>query len=297
MLQPCLKTEALSPRAAILLSGGGSNAEQVLCRWRETAAPGWTPAVLVTDRPQESRAAELAKRFGLPWLGLDLRAFYLERGEAQVSLFSERGRTIREEWTRELRTALAPYAPDFGILAGFVPLTNLTADFPCLNVHPGDLTVEDEHGRRRLVGLHTIPIEAAILADLHSLRSSVIIAQPYTGGGGEMDSGPILGLSAPMPIDLQGHTRTELEAVAERRTGRRPARGWQDELERVATHNQMRLKEVGDWVVLPAVVADFAAGKFATDAAGHLHYRGETGWQPVATVEYSRTECRALPAK
>jgi len=280
------------------LSGGGSNAERLLSRWRAAGAPPWTPAVLVTDRPLESRARELAAAFGLPWIGLDIRAFYRERGEARVGLGSERGRTIREEWTDALRQAIAPFAPDFGILAGFVPLTNLTADFPCLNVHPGDLTVTDATGRRTLVGLHTIPIEAAILAGMPDLRSSVIIAQPYTGGGGEMDSGPVLGVSGPVAVDLQGHSREELQRMADRRHGLRPVGGWQDALERIAAANQTRLKESGDWVVLPAVVEDFAAGRFARDAAGCLHYQNEAGaWLAVVTVEYSCSGCRPVPLK
>jgi folate-dependent phosphoribosylglycinamide formyltransferase PurN len=247
--------------------------------------------VLVTDRPEESRARVLAERFGIPWLGLDIRAFYRERGEPRVSLLSERGRTIRAEWTAALRAAIAPYAPDFGILAGFVPLTNLTADFPCLNIHPGDLTVEDASGRRLLVGLHTLPIETAILAGLAALRSSVIIAQPYTGSGGEMDSGPVLGLSGPVPVDLQGRTLHELQAIAGKRVGNRPPGGWKDELEAIAGVNQDRLKEGGDWTVLPPTVEDFAAGKFGTDEAGRLHYRTDVGWQAVTTVEYFPTGC------
>lgn len=286
-ITPCLGAEAeRPPRGVILLSGSGSNAEQVLRRWRGTASPAWTPAVLATDRPEESRTRALAEAFGLPWVGIDIRAFYRERGESRVTLLSERGRAIRAEWTDALRAALAPHRPDFGVLAGFVPLTNLTADFPCLNVHPGDLTVEDAAGRRLLVGLHTLPVETAILAGLDSLRSSVILAQPYTGSGGEMDSGPILGVSAPVPVDFQGRTRGDLQACAARRPERRPSGGWQDDLEAVATHNQERLKEGGDWTVLPPVVDDFAAGRFATAPDDTLHYRGADGWTPVATVEY-----------
>ncbi len=295
-IAPCLKTEAgRLPRGVILLSGSGSNAEQVLRRWRAATSPAWTPAALATDRPEESRTRALAEAFELPWVGIDIRAFYRERGEPRVTLLSERGRAIRAEWTAALRAALAQYRPDFGILAGFVPLTNLTADFPCLNVHPGDLTVEDADGRRLLVGLHTLPIETAILAGLDSLRSSVILAQPYTGSGGEMDSGPILGISAPVPVDFQGRARAELQDCAARRPERRPPGGWRDDLEAVATHNQERLKEGGDWTVLPPVVDDFAAGRFATDRNGTLHYRGADGWMPVATVEYSPRGARPVP--
>ena len=125
-----------------------------------------------------------------------------------------------------------------------MPLTNLTADFPCLNVHPGDLTVEDS-GRRLLVGLHTIPIETAILRGFDHLRSSVIVAQTYTGAGGEMDSGPVLGVSPKVGIDLQGRSLDELRGIAARRPPQRPVGGFKDSLESIASHNQNLLKKGG----------------------------------------------------
>jgi folate-dependent phosphoribosylglycinamide formyltransferase PurN len=287
MVREYLKAVESPARAVILLSGGGSNAEQLLRRWQDEKRLPWRPAVLATDRPETSRTRELAERYGVPWVAVDIRAFYRERGEERVSISTERGQAIREEWTTALRAAIAPYRPDFGVLAGFVPLTNLTADFPCLNVHPGDLTVEDAAGRRLLVGLHTIPVERAILEGFASLRSSVIVAQPYTGRGGEMDTGPVLGVSAPVAADLQGRSVMELQAIAAQRSGKRPAGGWRDELESIAAHNQERLKEGGDWVVFPPVVEDFAAGRFGVDESDHLHYRTEAGWLAIRTVEYS----------
>jgi len=112
-----------------------------------------------------------------------------------------------------------------------------------------------------------------------------------------MDSGPILGVSAPVPIDFQGRTRAELQACAARRPERRPPGGWRDDLEAVAGHNQERLKEGGDWTVLPPAVDDFAAGRFGTDVLGFLHYRAAVAatWVPVATVEYRADGAHPLP--
>ncbi|MCK5844800.1 MAG: hypothetical protein KAG97_08845, partial [Victivallales bacterium] len=226
-----------------------------------------------------------------PLVKHDIRAFYRERGEERMSLATERGRKIRGEWTDTLRELLAPFRVDFGVLAGFVPLTNITSDFPCLNVHPGDLTVT-ENGKRILVGLHTIPIEIAILKGLFSLRSSVIIAQTYTGAGGEMDTGPILGVSEPVPIDLMGKTVAELAAIAKSRPEKRPKGGFDDALERVAKHNQEILKMKGDWTVFPPVVADFAAGRFGRDDENDtMLFLGDDGdWTAAKTVEYGKGE-------
>ena len=275
-----------TPAAAIFLSGSGSNAERILALWQEKGEDaGFRVGALVTDNPEGSRTRELARQFGVPLVENDIRAFYRERGETRVSIATPAGRTLREAWTEAVRAALRPFQPDFGVLAGFVPLTNLTGDFPCLNVHPGDLTYLKD-GRRHLVGLHTVPVERAILEGLDSLRSSVIVAQPYTGAGDNMDSGPILGISEEVPIDLGETPLDRLAAVAARRPPRRPPGGYGDELESIAQRHLEALKRGGDWVVFPPVVADFARGRFALDDKGALLYRLAGGWQPIATVVY-----------
>ena len=172
--------------------------------WRENNSTNWSPAVIVTDTPQKSRAAEISQLNNIPLIEHDIRAFYKANCLNRISILTPEGQAVREKWTNKLREMLIPYNIDFGILAGFVPLTNITSDFPCLNIHPGDLTVE-QNGKRLLVGLHTIPIELAIINGFSSLRSSVIIAQTYTGRGGEMDSGPILGISPEVPIDFKSY--------------------------------------------------------------------------------------------
>lgn len=287
------KNTASPLRGAIFMSGSGSNAEKILEFKDKDSGGAWNPAVIVTDAPLKSRAREIAEKYKLPLLELDIREFYRERGESRMSLKSERGREIREEWTNVLRDMLRSFAIDFGILAGFVPLTNITADFPCLNVHPGDLTVENANGTRLLVGLHTIPVEIAILKGLKSLRSSVIIAQSYTGTGGEMDTGPILGISPSVDIDFQGYSLEELKKIAAQRPDSRPAGGYKDKLEEVAKHNQELLKQGGDWVLFAPVVEDFAAGKFAYDENNSLFYMENGEWLPIKTIEYG-TDSRKL---
>ncbi|NOY81467.1 MAG: hypothetical protein GXP31_10740 [Kiritimatiellaeota bacterium] len=286
-IKPFLSTSVgRRPRSAIFLSGTGTNAEQLLRR-RRRAGPDapFDVAVLVTDAPATSRARELGRKFELPVIEHDIRNFYRRRGETRVTIATEAGRRIREEWTDELRKRLVPFEVDFGILAGFVPLTNITADFPCLNVHPGDLTYI-KNGRRWLVGLHTTPIERALLENLPYLRSSVIVALPYSGSGEDMDSGPILGLSPEVPVQRGDSTLEELRRCAEQRPTKRPKGGFGDRLEFLAREHLDRLKEHGDWVVLPEVAFDFGRGRFARDEAGGLYYRVGNDWKPVSTVLY-----------
>jgi len=272
-------------RGAIFMSGSGSNAEKILEYYSAIKDKSWGPAAIVTDRPETSRAFEIASRFNLKVVDLDIKRFYNERGETRISIMTEAGRKIREEWTQTLREKLASYSIDFGILAGFVPLTNITNDFPCLNVHPGDLTVE-EKGQRILVGLHTIPIEAAIVKGLSSLRSSVIVAQSYTGSGGEMDTGPILGISTPVEINFYGNTLEELLECAKQRPDSRPVGGYKDLLEDIAKRNQELLKEGGDWVVFPPVIEEFAKGNYGVDEEDNLFLKEEGDWKAAKTIEF-----------
>ncbi len=293
MLKNFLNSKSDVTSAVIFMSGGGSNAEKLVGSLETEKNPHWKASIIFTDAPKKSRASEIAGKFNIPLISLDILEFYRMRGESKVSLATGKGREIREAWTNELRSLLAGYEIDFGILAGFVPLTNITSDFPCLNVHPGDLTVE-EKGRRILVGLHTLPVETAILNGFPSLRSSVIIAQTYTGGGGEMDSGPILGISSPVEVDLGNYSLDEMKEAFRSRPAQRPIGGYGDLLEEMAKHNQELLKKKGDWIVFPPVVRDFASGKFAYDDDGSLFYLTGDGWMKIKTVEYGLSSEKPL---
>lgn len=285
MINNFLKDSENTFRGAIFMSGSGSNAEKILEYTSAIPQKSWIPAAIVTDRPETSRAFEIASKFDLPVVELDIKKFYNERGEKRISIMTEKGREIREQWTDTLREKLVPFSVDFGILAGFVPLTNITNDFPCLNVHPGDLTVEKD-GQRLLIGLHTIPIETAIIEGFESLRSSVIVAQSYTGGGSEMDTGPILGISTPVKIDFCGNSLEALFDCAKKRPESRPVGGYKDLLEDVAKKNQENLKEGGDWVVFPPVIEDFASGNYGIDEAQNLFLKEDGNWKPISTIEF-----------
>jgi folate-dependent phosphoribosylglycinamide formyltransferase PurN len=270
------RPEGRLPRAVIFVSGTGTNAQKAI-EQRKT----WEPAVIVTD-VKGCPAAALAEKFTLPLIEFDIADFYRQNGEDKVSLRTDHGRELREMWTEQLRQKLQDYQFDFGLLAGFASLSNITDDFPCLNVHPGDLTVENDQGERLLTGLHAIPIEKAILMGHNFLRSSVILALPYSDDGGDMDSGLILGVSQPVPVDLQGYSLEQLAALkAARIKGKKP----EDALRQIAQNNQESLKIDGDWVVFPPVVNDFAAGLFSLNDTAIVYCLNNENLR-VKTVEY-----------
>lgn len=268
---------------ALCLSGTGSNARVLLARAAEPGAC-FRVAVLFTDAPDRCAAAELGSEYGVPVESLDIRRFYAEHGEDDIRMTSARRRDLRRRWSCAVWERLHGYRVDFAVFAGFVPLNSLPEFLPCLNVHPGDLTVETD-GCRRYAGLHYKPVETAILDGNEALRSSVILVQNYSGTGkNEVDAGPILGISAPVPIDRCGCSLDELRRIAAARTAPPGA----DKLRETAKTNLETLKLHGDHQVLPRVVAAFAQGRYGLDPSGNLCFRGgdDAQWCPVRTVEF-----------
>ena len=138
-------------KVAIFVSGSGTNAEKILEDWQANKQDrNYAPVCVVTDRPERCRAAELAKENGLGFITLDIFEFYKSHGLKTTSLATDEGRDVRAKWTTALYEKLKSYDLDFGVFAGFIPLCSITDYFPCLNVHPGDLTVCNEKGERVL---------------------------------------------------------------------------------------------------------------------------------------------------
>ena len=288
-----LKHAGRPRRAAILMSGTGANAEALLAdvKMRGEAAP-WRCAVMATDAPETSRTRAIAAAAGCPVVELDIRAFYRARGLETISLATEAGRAARQAWTEALWRLLEPYRIDFGLLAGFVPLSDLPAHVPCLNVHPGDLTVVDAAGGRPLAGYACKPIERVLCDDATDvMRSSVILPSPFFSAAATVDDGPVLGVSPEVPADRGGLTAAELRAI---RAARRPGTTPDDELRRLARRNLENLKLHGDLAVFPAAARAFAEGRFA-HAGARLFFHAEEGWMEVSTVEFGPAGERPRP--
>lgn len=271
-----------------MLSGTGSNAEALL-EYSKKEDCAFEVSALFTDRPDRCRALEIGRKFNKEVLTCDIFEYYKNHGEKGIGLINDRRNQLRDQWTVEVEKIIdnAGYRPDFLMLAGFEPLSNITKDFVTLNVHPGDLTVE-RNGKRFLNGLALKPIELAVLEEFPHLKSSVIIAQPYTGKDEDVDSGPILGISKPMAIDFMGYSLEELRAADASRPLKRP-KDYTDILHEVAEHNQNLLKKCGDHVIFPQAANDYAKGLFDI-RDGKIFYCGEQ----VKTVEYSPDSKRVI---
>ena len=278
----CRQTDSGRVKIAVCMSGTGSNADVILKRASGEDC-NFKVAVIFTDAPETSLALELGKKYGVPVESLDIRRFYADYGENSIKLDSDRRRELRDQWSGKVLELLKPYDCSFAVFAGFVPLTNMAEKMPCLNVHPGDLTVT-EAGERIYAGLHYAPVERAICNGEKNLRSSVILVQSFAGKK-DVDAGPVLGISAPVKIDRAGFSADELSAVK----NAREKGAVDDELRTIAKANVERLKTGGDHVVLPQVIEFFAAGRYGCDENGNLCLKSvkEDKWERIETVEFS----------
>lgn len=267
------------------MSGSGSNARAV-CEYCRSHAAAFAPVLILTD-VRESAAAEIARTYQLELAVMDMKEFYLEHGEKSTRLDSPRRMEIRDLWSDQAFELLQERNIELVLLAGFFSMTNLTGKIPCLNVHPGDLTVCSDDGKRIFAGLHYAPVENAVCGGYPCLKSSVILAQPYSGNvKDDTDTGPVLGISVPVEIRRGSRSAREFEEIRLRRKKGEPV---SDILRELAAEHIERLKIYGDHCVFPAAADDFAAGRFAVDGTGKLHYSVNGSFIAVETVQYSGT--------
>jgi len=248
-------------RIAQCMSGSGTNVEKVIAQEERLGKECQYETVAILTDDKRSKAEIIAYNHLIQYIQLDIRDFQESKGLGRkLTLATEAHRKAREEYTAELAGRLRKLEVDFIVFGGFEPLTNIAGEFPCLNVHPGDLTYQKD-GKPYLVGLHTVPIQRALDQGIGYVRSSVIQALPYTGIGDDMDNGPILGLGPKLFYE-----------------GERDAKKIQD-----------ALKRASDWVILPAVVLAVARGEIEVD-----HETNEVRNQVIMDLEYRISEIREV---
>jgi folate-dependent phosphoribosylglycinamide formyltransferase PurN len=264
--------------AAVLMSGTGSNARRLLeYAPPDGSAPAYQVRLLLSDNP-ESNCRSIAEELGVPSRLHDICAFCGSGGlrdpQLRRAYDSETLRILREQGVQLL--AAAGY--------DWVISPELCAALPIVNVHPGDLRVLDEHGRRRYVGLGWIPTAKAILNGEKEVRSTTHFVTP------ELDGGPIARVSRPVLVELPPGVRPEGllppgsslgEVIRDLRQG--GVRFADCLLVRISRETQERLKRTGDWVELPYTfhrVAQLMAGGRLSMADGRITLDGE----PVADL-------------
>ena len=274
--------------AAVLMSGTGSNARRLLeYSPRAGGSPAFEIRLILSDNPA-SNYRRIADEFGVAGRLNDIYRFcgvpdpLSPRAGEAASRTRLRDPALRRAFDAENRRILEHYGVRLVAAAGYdwVISPELCQALPIVNVHPGDLRVLDEQGRRRYVGLGWIPTAKAILHGDAAVRSTTHFVTA------ELDGGPIARVSRPVPVDLPpGVTPQNVlpagtslgEVIRDLREG---GRVFGDSL--IVTHSmklQERLKEVGDWVELPytlhRVAALILAGQIDLGDAGCLRLDGQ----------------------
>lgn len=144
-----------------------------------------------------AKCLQTAAQLGISSAYVDIKKFYDDKGAPL------KDRTVRAAYDREMVKAIAAWKPDFVMLAGYVwAVTDVVMDsFNVYGVHPGDLTYQDENGKRLLAGSNGV--KSAFAEKRPEVRASSYLAT------NQMDGGPILITSPATPVDYALHDNEE----------------------------------------------------------------------------------------
>lgn len=237
-------------RIACFMSGSGSNVKKIIEHQVNLNKSPYKVVLIFTDNP-ESNAKNMAKEYGIPLVVNDIKEFYRGRDIKDMS--------IREEYDKKTVELIESFKADLIALGGYAWIVTkpLTSRYLIVNVHPADLSVE-ENGRKKYVGLYHVPSMKAILAGEKFLRSSTHIVID------ELDSGEILVVSRPLKVELHGITLNELKKPENKEL-----------LKKISEEHQNKLKEIGDWEIFPLTLQWIAEGRFGIDKKRNIYFDGK----------------------
>jgi folate-dependent phosphoribosylglycinamide formyltransferase PurN len=241
MVKPLYDSSKGKMRVAGLVSGTGSSFRTIIEQQIQMQAKGGCPYEVVgifSDNPK-SKGLDMGKEFNIPVFVNDIRAFYEKRGKKITD------KQVREEYDKETIKLFSPVKPDFLAYAGYVWATTapLVNAYIGVNAHPADLSIEKD-GRRAYAGANGV--RDALLGGEKEVRSTLHLVTT------QVDGGPILLISEPVPVDKNAGMSLE-EA------------------------SRFYLKPLNDMTrkLFPRVVKDIAEGTYRRDDKGLLYY-GDT---------------------
>ncbi|MDP2926163.1 MAG: formyltransferase family protein [Nanoarchaeota archaeon] len=231
------------------MSGSGSNLRKIIeHELKLISEQGQSPyhvSVIFSDR-FDSKAPEIGRDYDIPVITRDIRGFYKKRNAPLKSM------GVRMRFDNETIEALDAFSPDVLAFAGYMSIASpiLLEHYLGVNVHPANLSIVDESGKRKYTGDKAV--YKALISGEKELRSSTHLVT------NEVDGGHLLMVSRPLTVtDPEQYARDHELA------------------KRIAEHYQNVLKEKGDWVIFPKTLEDIALGRFARDENGNLYFDGE----------------------
>ncbi|MFC1648066.1 hypothetical protein ACFL1B_01270 [Nanoarchaeota archaeon] len=254
-----------------LMDGNGSNLETL-----NKKMPG-VVKLIGTSNPK-SKARKKANAWKVPLVEMDFSAFEKEKGvnkgdflkvisgkKIHSKLTPQEVIQVRQEACSEFSALIKKALKDNGInkkipvfAAGFMAILSedFVNDWFILNVHPGDLTMDDGD-KRILSGGAWVPSKKALLAGHGNLYTSMHLMTP------DLDAGPVFMRGYALPVD---YDKIELSN--------------HEQLKKAAIAAQKALKYIGDHVVAGATFLDLFKGNWAMKD-GKLFYKFKGKWQEV----------------
>ncbi len=250
-------------QVAACMSGSGSNVRELMRTQKELESKGGTPyniSVIVTDNCDEGNNTwNITEEFQIP-----NNVIYSDFKEFKSHFIKNpKDFSEREPYFEGVLQELKSISPEIDFLAfgGYeIIVTNplLSAyENRIINVHPADLSIIDEETeRRKYIGNRAV-LDAIIDGQTEIRASTHLVTH-------EVDGGAVLGISAPVTVDLEGNSLNDLKEDPEL-------------AKIIAKNNQSRLKEVGDWRIFPPTLVEVALGMVVKDADGRLFIKNEDG--------------------
>jgi len=175
-------------RVVVMFSGSASSLRYLL--ENDSNLNGKYEIVGTFSDVSSASGLETATNARIPTEALDYRTWIKSRNVNFGDL------AARDEYFKEVVEMVDQWKPDIIMQSGFMLITTESFinhfEHKILNVHPADLTILDEGGKRKYTGLHVI--ERALADGVTETRSTIHLV---TSG---VDEGPILLMSDPLPV-------------------------------------------------------------------------------------------------
>ncbi len=246
-------------RVAGFMSGSGTNLVKNIERSLRGGS-NYRFVVIFTDTEdgQKCKAREIASKYGLPCEVLDITKFCNSQGYKRKI---DAPMSVREQYDSQVVGMLKQYKVDCIALCGYMSIITrrLIDNYGLIvNVHPADLSVKDEKGARKYIGMHVV--RDAMLNGERFLHSTTHIVRE------KVDCGEILLISKPVAIDLPSGMDFGMFKKAFEMS--KAAAEYAARVDEIVRKNQSRLKELGDWVIYPMTLEMIASGRFGIDNNG-----------------------------
>lgn len=234
------------------MSGSGTNLVKIIEHERKLKAQGRKlfEVVVIFSDVYDSNAAKIGRDFDIPVVIRDINSYYAARGVNDKRLKIRGNYEIRQSYERDSMLAIESFCPDVVAYAGYMSAATdvFVNAFLGVNVHPADLSVLKEDGKRKYTGDNAVA--KAILASEQFIYSTTHLVSDVVDGGKLLMRS--VGLEVVLDRDFDPNDPEKVKAAAK--------------------FNQGRLKEVGDWEIFPKTLEYIAEGRIEKDKQGNLYF-------------------------